>query len=61
MAVLAWGFILIAVSIFVFEFIISDYEVPAVSLLKWGGIAAAAILIFFTRDKDEVIYHHLPH
>ena len=60
-AILAWGFVLVAVTIYVFEFVISDYEVPAVSLAKWSILVLAGALIYFSRSRDEVIYHHLPH
>ena len=34
---------------------------PPVSYLKWGILAATALLIYAARNREQVVAHHLPH
>ncbi len=36
-------------------------DIPHVTYLKWGILAATCVLIFFSRNREQVIEHHLPH
>ena len=60
--VLVWGFLLVAVSIYAFEFVASDYDTPHVTLWKWPLLLVAGLILLFTRNRDnDVLQHHLPH
>lgn len=34
-------------------------DLPAVQVWQWGVLAGAVVLIYFTRDRDDVLKHHL--
>lgn len=36
-------------------------DLPEVQIWKWGIIAAAVLLIYFARNRDDVLRHHLAH
>jgi hypothetical protein len=61
--VLYWGgwilLLVYAVIYLVQGFALQD--IPPVSWLKWGILAATALLIYAARNRDQVFEHHLPH
>ena len=36
-------------------------DIPPISYLKWGILAATFVMIYAARDRDEAFAHHLPH
>jgi len=58
---LAWGVLLIAAALYVLELVLSNFEAPPVSLIKWGVLLMVGIVIVFGHKKDAAFYHHLPH
>jgi hypothetical protein len=59
--ILAWGILLIAAALYVLELVLSNFEAPQVSVIKWGVLFLVAIVIVFAHKKDKAFYHHLPH
>jgi hypothetical protein len=61
--VLFWGgWILLLTYVVIFgvqAFVLQD--IPPVSWLKWGVLAATVLLIFASRNRDQAFEHHLPH
>ncbi len=61
--VLFWGgWILLTVYVVIFAvqaWMLQD--IPPISYLKWGILAATFILIYAARNRDEAFSHHLPH
>lgn len=55
------GIILIAATLFVLEFVMSNYVFPQVTTAKWVLLAAAVILVLWPGHNTEVTEQHLPH
>ncbi len=55
-----WILLLVYAVVFSVQAIILQ-DIPAVSYLKWGILAATVLLIFFSRNREQVFEHHLPH
>jgi hypothetical protein len=34
-------------------------DLPKVEIWQWGILAATVMLIYFTRDRDDVLKHHV--
>jgi hypothetical protein len=39
--------------------ILVTQDLPPVSLWQWGFLAAVVVLVYFTRNTDEVLKHHV--
>jgi lipid-A-disaccharide synthase-like uncharacterized protein len=39
--------------------ILLSQDLPAVPPWKWALLAGAVLLVYFTRNRDEVLKHHL--
>lgn len=62
LAILGWGTILVAASLFAFEFFASGMQKPDVPVIKWIILAVAVLLIVLGhRREGEVTEMHLPH
>ena len=55
-----WVLLLVYAVIFAVQTVVLQ-DIPPVSYLKWGILAATAILIYAARNREQVIAHHLPH
>jgi hypothetical protein len=55
------GLVLIAGSLYLFEWIASDFVTPHIGPAKWAILALAVIVAVSMRNRDDVVQHHLPH
>lgn len=53
-----WAVLIVLPLIYAFE-IWRIQDLPPVALWQWGVPIAAAALIYFTRNRDDVLRHHL--
>ena len=55
---LGWAILAILPVAFAIEIFMID-DLPRVALWKWAILAAAVVLIYFTRNRDDVLQHHV--
>jgi lipid-A-disaccharide synthase-like uncharacterized protein len=55
---LGWA-ILFALPIAFIAEILMTQDLPDVQPWKWAILAGAVLLVYFTRDRDEVLKHHV--
>ena len=58
---LGWGFLAMALGVFIYEFVTAGYEMPPVGAIRWAMLVAVVAMLAFSRERDEVVEHHLPH
>lgn len=57
---LGWVILFVLPIAFAVEiYIIQD--MPSIALWQWGILGAAVLLIYFSRNRDDVLKHHLAH
>jgi hypothetical protein len=55
---LGWVILIGAPIVFVIEIVVKQ-DLPPVEIWHWAMMACAVGLVFFTRNRDEVLKHHL--
>jgi lipid-A-disaccharide synthase-like uncharacterized protein len=55
---LGWAILFVLPVLYAIE-IIRIQNVPAVQIWKWAILAAAILLIYFNRNRDQVFNHHV--
>lgn len=51
--------ILIALPIVFTVEIMMIQDLPKIQMWKWGVLAAALLLVYFSRSRDDVLNHHI--
>lgn len=57
---LGWSILAVLPIAFAIE-IYMIQDLPTVTLWQWGILAGAVLLIYFSRNRDDVLRHHLAH
>ena len=55
---LGWAILAILPVAFAIEIFIID-DLPRIALWKWAILAATVVMIYFTRNRDDVLQHHV--
>ena len=55
---LGWAVLLALPIVFTVQIIITQ-DLPAVEIWKWAVLAAAVLLVYFARSRDDVLKHHI--
>lgn len=55
---LGWAILIVAPIIFAVEIFIRQ-DLPPVEVWQWAMMGSAVLLVFFSRNRDEVLKHHV--
>ena len=55
---LGWAIVIALPIVFMVE-VVMKQDLPVVQMWKWAVLAAAVLLLYFTRNRDDVLKHHV--
>ncbi len=55
---LGWAILFVLPVLFTIE-IVTIQDLPHIQIWKWAILAAALLLVYFARNRDDVLKHHV--